>query len=74
MWEGFGRRSGLSRKSKLMQVFLCGSGAASHQIAHALRGFLGDVIQDFERFRSSAAVVERDREVGRDRRSRGGFE
>jgi hypothetical protein len=36
-----------------MQVFLCWSGAASHPIAHALHGFLGDVIQDLEPFLSS---------------------
>jgi len=39
-----------------MQVFLCGSGAVNHQIAQALHGFLGDVIQDLEPFLSSESV------------------
>ena len=48
-----------------MQVFLCGSGAANHQIAQALHGFLGDVIQDLEPFLSSAALGARDRKYSR---------
>jgi len=39
-----------------MQVFLCWSGAASHRIAQALHGFLGDVIQDLKPFLSSESI------------------
>ena len=39
-----------------MQVFLCWSGAASHKIAEALHGFLGDVIQDLKPFLSSESI------------------
>jgi hypothetical protein len=39
-----------------MQVFRCESGAASHQIALAPHGFLGDVIQDLEPFVSSEGI------------------
>jgi hypothetical protein len=39
-----------------VQVFLCWSGAASHQIAQALHSFLRDVIQDLEPFRSSESI------------------
>jgi len=52
-----------SKEGAHMQVFLCWSGAASHQIAQALHGFLGDVIQDLKPFLSSAAVGGRDRET-----------
>jgi hypothetical protein len=39
-----------------MQVFLCWSGTASHKIAEALHGFLGDVIQDLKPFLSSENI------------------
>ena len=39
-----------------MQILLCESGAASHSIAHALHGFLGDVIRDLKPFLSSESI------------------
>lgn len=47
---------GVGRSRREMHVFLCWSGAASHPIAHALHGFLGDVIQDLEPFLSSERI------------------